>query len=267
MPSEYNPQLVENMSAKFRRLNNPAHAMADAIGMLQILPGIVGIWSGGTPGPSGQLIDKSGNGLSLTRQNGLFGVDSNTLISRLSFDSTIPRYWDRTDEAITSITGTEAYIIPKGLTILCWLNIPAIGASTQTGIAKWNATGDQRSYALFFDNAGNALGQISNNGTASGIKSLSIGTYPTNQWAFFSYRFTPSTEVAGWINRTKTTNTSSVPASIFDSTANFTIGATHGGGNALSGRGSLLALFAAAVPDIFIDTYFQMTAPLFGVTV
>lgn len=44
MPSEYNPQLVENMSAKFRRLNNPAHAMADAVGMLQMFPGLVGLW-------------------------------------------------------------------------------------------------------------------------------------------------------------------------------------------------------------------------------
>ena len=54
MPSEYNPQLVDNMSAKFRRLNNPAHAMADAVGMLRMFPAIRGIWTGAAVGASGR---------------------------------------------------------------------------------------------------------------------------------------------------------------------------------------------------------------------
>jgi hypothetical protein len=269
-------QLAERLKAlaarvgELERLETPGRAvrgMAAAVPLLRMMPGVVGIWTGSTPGPAGQLVDATGNGLNLTRQNGLFGVDSGTLIPRLSFDLSVPRYWNRAYEAITSITGTEAHIIPKGLTLLAWLHITAVGAGTQTGIAKWNPTGDQRSYALFFNNSGNTLGQISSTGAAGGIKSVTGAAYVVGSWALYVYRFIPSTEVSIWVNGTKTTDSSSVPASIFDSTADFTIGASHGGGNALSGKGGVVALSVEAVPDNIIDNYFQATAPPFGVSV
>ena len=266
MPSEYNPQLVDNMSAKFRRLNNPAHAMADAIGMLQMFPGIRGIWTGGAIGASGGLRELI-NDLHLTNNNNpLFGYNTNTLISRVQYNGT-NQYHSRASEAAFNITGTESYVATaqRGLTIGAWVRFDNNATATEMIASKWQG-GANLSYALHRLSTGVLRFAISNDGSTQ-VNADTSATMTSGNPYFVCGRFTPSTSLGARINGTNVPNTTSIPASVFSGSSDFCIAANGTGANYLDGSVLLTFLCAAAVPDIFIDTYFQMTAPLFGVTV
>lgn len=261
MPSEYNPQLVENMSAKFRRLNNPAHAMADAVGMLQMFPGLRGLWVNTVSG-SGNWQDVSGNGLHLTNNNTTrFGSVSGLPILA-AFNGT-NQYFNRASEAAFQIAGTESYILTQGLTVGGWFWFDNTASATEAMIYNLNST--DRNYLLQRRDTGIVRFGIYNTNTEYNADSL--GTIGEDSWYFIAGRFTPSTELKIWTNSDSNVNTTSIPASIDTDAAAFTIGASAVPGSYMDGRVSLPFLCAAAVPDIFMDTYFQMTAPLFGVTV
>lgn len=265
MPSEYNPQLVDNMSAKFRRLNNPAHAMADAVGMLKMFPGIVGIWpgsvSGGGSGNKNMLVDVSGNALHLTR-NGAPIFNSSQLRSFVSFDGSAD-YYTHADAAIFDILGTETHIASalRGLTIGAWI-FPdnALPAAPEQILTK----GGTSAYLISRGTTGLVNLWISDGVTPVQVASTSavgIG------WSFICGRFDPSAEQKLWVNGTTYTNTTSIPASIANVSNPFSIGANGGGSAFFDGSIALVFLAQSAIPDYFIDTYFQMTAPLFGVSV
>lgn len=265
MPSEYNPNLIASMEAKFRRLNNPAHAMADAVGMLQMFPGIVGIWPGGVSGGGSanqnRMVDVSGNALHLTR-NGSPTFNAAQLRSIVSFNGTTD-YYTHADAAIFDILGTETHIASalRGLTVGAWI-FPsnALPAATEQIITK----GGTSAYLISRGTTGLVNLWISDGVTPVAVASsaaVGIG------WAFVCGRFDPSTEQKLWINGTTYINTTSIPASIANVSNAFSVGANGGGSSFFGGNVALVFLAQAAVPDIFIDTYFQMTAPLFGVSV
>ena len=263
MPSEYNPQLVDNMSAKFRRLNNPAHAMADAVGMLRMFPAIRGIWTGAAVGASGQARDEI-NGLHLTNNgNALFGYKSNTLVPRILYDGST-QYHSRTDEAAFDITGTEAFINQPGLTIGAWVQFDVAAAATEMIASKWATS--NLSYNINRQSSGVLRFSITNDGTTT-VNVDTVATMAANTQYFVCGRFTPSSEIMARINGISVFNTTSIPASIFSGSGNFELAANGGGSNLMDGRITLAFLCAAAVPDIHLDTFFQFTAPLFGVSV
>lgn len=264
MPSEYNPQLVDNMSAKFRRLNNPAHAMADAIGMLKMFPGIRGIWSGAAVGALGQARDEI-NGLHLTNNNDAqFGYKSGTLVPRILYNGST-QYHSRTDEAALDITGTEAYINQNGLTIGAWVQFDVAAAAVEMIVSKWAAPSNL-SYNINRQASGVLRFSITNDGSTA-VNVDTVATIAQDTQYFVCGRFTPSTEIMARINGTFVTNTTSIPASIFSGSGNFELAANGGGSNLMDGRITLAFLCAAAVSDAHLDTFFQFTAPLFGVTV
>lgn len=273
MPSEYNPNLIASMEAKFRRLNNPAHAMADAIGMLQMFPGIVGIWPGNIVGggagvAADRLVDVSGNGLHLSNNsNAQILYDSNLIAATRTARST-PTWWNHADDALFDILGNESYINSPihGLTMGCWVKFETTGTA-ETAISKWNTTGNQRAYQLNRQANDTIQAAISSDGTgATIVTATTTDTLALNTWGHIVMRFDPSAELSVFLNSAEVVNTTSIPATIFNSSANFIVGGIGGAGNATA-RFCQLFLCRAAVPDIFIDTYFQMTAPLFGVTV
>ena len=276
MPSEYNPNLIASMEAKFRRLNNPAHAMADAVGMLQMFPGLVGLWPGSGVGGGSTVLnavtDKSGNGLHLsTNGNARIAYPSSTrLFSVMSFDGT-NSYFSHADAAIFDITGADLPVAAAqigGVTIGGWFYATdATPAATMALIGKSN-TPSNTSYWIRLNTGGTVTFDVSTDGST--IVSATSAAISDATWYFVVGRFTPSTSMSIRINGTVVTNSTSIPATLFNSNAPFQIGARQSGGvaaNFFGGRSVLSFLCAAAVPDIFIDTYFQMTAPLFGVSV
>jgi len=258
-----NTQLIDGLSSDFRKLYDPAHAFADAVSMLKMFPGIRGIWPSSVVGDTGQMVDVSGNGLHLTNtNNALIGYTSNTLIPRALYNGST-QYHTRADSAYFDITGTESYIDQNGLTIGAWVKFDTAASTTEMIISKW--LGSNLSYNINRTATGELRFSITNNGTTAVlIDTTDIMLLDT--WYFVCGRFTPSAELMAQINGTQVVNTTSIPASIFSGTSVFRLAADGGGGALLDGRISLAFLCASALSDAHINTFYQFTAPLFGVT-
>lgn len=262
-----NQDMVSLLASQFRLLYNPSHAFADAINMALMFPALRGFWPASLVGPSGQMNDMSGNGLNLTNNsNSLFGNDG--LAPFTEYDGTAD-YHSHVDAADFDILGTEAYINSPGLTLGVWVNADdATPAGAEVPVAKDN-TGANSSYRLQLNTDGTINFTISTDGatptTVTSTNSLTDAT-----WYFVAGRFTPSSEVKVWVNSNTDINTTSIPASIFNGNAQFQVGARQSGGaasNFFAGKTSLVFLCASVVPDIFINTFYQMTAPLFKTSI
>lgn len=280
MPSEYNPNLVASMEAKFRRLNNPAHALVDSLSMPFGIPGMIAFWPGinGTTAARFGLRDESTSGLHLTgsASPALHEAESTSLRTWMLYNGR-SNYHYVADAAYNSILGTSTALASaiRGFTFMAWVRpSSAIGTSETIG-AKWLTTGNQRSWRLRRNSTGPLLFSITSDGTTGTLAEVTgSNNLLQNTWHFIAARFTPSTELRIWESDggalTENANTTSIPAALHDSTTDLMIGAS--GSNAApaeywNGYLSRMILSRAAVPDIFIDTYFQMTAPLFGVSV
>ena len=104
---------------------------------------------------------------------------------------------------------------------------------------------------------------VSSNGTAETTVDSTI-TLALDAWYFLAMRFTPSTELALWVNDNKTTETSSIPASIDSNSSDFEIASKDGGSLLMTGRYSLGALCCAALPDRAIARLYNRGLPLFS---
>jgi hypothetical protein len=168
------------------------------------------------------------------------------------------QYLNRADEAGLDITGN--------LTVGGWVWRDTDGAFERF-INKANNTGNQRAYRIFRNAAAGVAGawgfEISSNGTATTF-ALATSNTPTSAWEFVVARYTVSTEMALFINNTKYTNTTSIPAAIFNSSAEFRIGADSAGSAFLDGRVALCFLTGSPLSDATIYTLYTRTWPIFA---
>lgn len=221
------------------------------------LPHLRGFWPLGNISEA-LYTDVSGQGRHLTaggpsyptqvwRDNGMHYVEFNGSTA----------YLTRADEAGLDITGS--------LTLGGIFRLDR-SASSQGILGKYNATGNQRSYLLVEQSTALQF-YVSSNGTALTGLSSSVsytGIGGAGSWAFMVGRYTPSTEVAIFVNGTWTRNTTSIPASIFNSTANFQAASYGGAANFLDGAACFLFLSATAVSDTIIDRLWQKSRPFFS---
>lgn len=246
---------VERLRA---RLNN--RTLADFYGPWLGLPALRGQWVPGLADNTGAVYDRTGQGRTLT-------YNGNPTLSL--YNDTIP-YWDydgvtdchsRPDETGLDITGGETTIAAayRGLTVGGWFwadswvlpqtDVPLIG--------KHNAVGNQRGYVLY-GVSGVPRFRISGNGTNT--FDVDGAVMNTGEWYFLVGRFDPSTEIALWVNTTKTINTTTIPATIFANTAPLAIGAFGSLATFfLDGRWSLGFVSAAYWPDALIEHLFDST--------
>lgn len=259
---------------RLERPGNDVRAMAWSIGMLQLFPGLVGLWPGNVlgSGVTGNLYyaDLSGHGLDLTRNAGTFIIADTAqsgLFSYYWFNGT-SGYANHTDANILDIVGTESGIWSdqRGLTIGGWFKFDvATPAAEENLMGKYNPSGNQRSYLLKRTTAGRIQMQASTDG-ATQFNSGSNAVMATDTWYFVVGKYVPSTSIATYINgQLDSQQTSSIPASLFNSTAQFSMGAnSNGPSNYFDGQASLCFLCAAAVPDAMIQSFYQYSRALFG---
>lgn len=260
---EPNLDLVNWLSAYFTRRNEPNFALGQAIGTILGMHGLVGFWPGSTTDNSGQMIDKSGNANHLTLNgNPVFKTDN--LYSYVEYDGT-GDYHSHVDAAIFRITGTETYIDSgsRGLTIGGWVYFTNASGTAEFISSKWGAAG-QRSYRLFREAAGTISFEVSVDGTAT-TTVTSTDTPAQATWVFLMARFDPSTELKIWVNDNTDVNTTSIPASIFNSAASFQISGRLGTTSLLTGRVMYPLLCSAYNSDAIIGNLFQQTRGLFNV--
>ncbi|MCK5014679.1 MAG: hypothetical protein KAS66_12765 [Candidatus Omnitrophica bacterium] len=152
-----------------------------------------------------------------------------------------------------TITGTEVWIAPaiRGLTVGCWVRVDASPTTTGGLVTKWGI-GGTRSYLLAWQTDNKALFGVTATGGAA--TSIASGINMLDEWIFIVGRFTPSNEVAVFVDSAKFVNTTAVPASIFTGTSVFEVarlGALTSGILQASFRDAFLC--AVALTDIQIE--------------
>ena len=266
---DYNDEQMALLSTHFWTRNEPNVAWRHAVSSVMALPALRAFWpmSSVDYTVASRARDVSGGGYHLSDNNTpLFGYDQ--LAPYAGFDG-INQYLDRADGGAANwadITGAEAYVAPKagGLTLGGWFYIDALTGVTQGLSGKWDSGGvNQRSYLLSYLNGGAPQFLISTNGAAS--QTVTAGAVALDTWFFAVGRFTPSAEIAVFVNDVKTTNVAGIVATIFDSTAPFGIGAFSTWSNWLAGRASMCWLCASALSDSIITALYHQQRKMYNV--
>lgn len=263
----YNSEQIDLLATHFPRRNEPTVAWGKVCSMFQMTPGLRGFWPMSSVDENGNAFDLSGQGRTLSYNgNPIYAFSG--LYPSLQFDGA-GDFLSRADEAGLDILGTETPVWSgvRGLTLGGWFYFTSLATGDNQGlIGKYNRNAvNQRSYQLFMSDATNVIDFIvSTDGTAT--VDVAGSAVAADNWYFCVGRFDPSTELAVFVNGVKTTNAVGVPASLFNSTAQFNIGAHSNGALALfAGIASLCFLSAMALSDTYIQALYHHSRSLFGV--
>lgn len=236
--------------------------LSDVYGVFDNLPGLRGLWTAASVDQAGAMYDRSGQGRTLTYTGNPTLNLYNNLVPYWDYDGT-GDYHARPDEAGLDITGTETTIATtlRGLTMGGWFWFDRL--ATVEGLIAKNAAspGSQTQFVVLADNTFRML--VSLDGTAT-TAVISTVTHGTGAWYFAVGRFVPSTSLDVYVNGVKATNTTSIPASIFNGSGALNI-AAQATFNHLDGRCALAFLCAAALPDELIQHLFHSSQVVFDV--
>lgn len=253
-----NEEMMALLARRFRKLHDHTHAASDVVSMMLSMPAIVAGWTGILDRNTPALMDITGNGLNLSFNNSPT-IAATGLLTYLNLGAT--GYFSHADTALLDITGAETTVSSPGLAMMCWAYTDALGGATRTIMSKWLAAGNQRSYQYNFNASGGVTFQVSSNGTATTTVSSANSLVSDDTWYFTAARYTPSTELKVWLDLDSATNTTSIPATLFNSTALFNVGALSAA-LPLNGRVAYPLICASALSDEAIETFAAMTSPL-----
>lgn len=249
-----NAEMVELLRTDFQHRDEANFAWRAAVSEIQTIPMVRGAWPMSAVNGTPAVLDLSGQGRTLTYNgNPLFNAYG--LAPYINLDGT-GDYLSRADEAGLDVLGTETYVTSsrRGVALGGWFWADALGG-TQALISKWDEAGNQRSYNLTLNAGGTVTGRISDDGTyaAGHYDNLtSSNTISAEEWFFAAFTWSGTggnTTMSIWLNGTRTDG---VPAraAIFNGTADFCIGAYHGGLSLLDGRASLCWLAASCLAPV-----------------
>lgn len=237
--------------------------LSDVYGVFDNLPGLRGLWTAASVDQAGAMYDRSGQGRTLTYTGNPTLNLYNNLVPYWDYDGT-GDYHARVDEAGLDVLGTETSIVAalRGMTMGGWFWFDRL-ANAEALISKLGAAG-QFSHQLIVqaDNTFRAL--VSGDGTAT-VTVASTVTHTIDQWYFVIQRFDPSTSLEVIVNGVAAINTTSIPASIFGSTAPFNIAGQNSGSALLDGRCALAFLCGTVLPDELIQHLFHSSQVVFDV--
>ena len=189
--------------------------------------------------------------------------------------ATSAQAFDGFGNASRSFNGTSDYVsipdnadIPTGAqTWSCWVKIDVLEVAIFC--AHWNSSGDQRSFQIYLDGSGKINVTVNPDGLAASNKTVtSTSTVSTRTWYHITGVFSPSTYVKIFIDGIEDVEvTSSIPASVLDSTADIGIGAyadssLHFDGNIADVRIYDAELSASDIADLYAGT--NVTTNLVG---
>jgi len=176
----------------------------------------------------GKPIDRSANGNDLTATNSPTWVTGQPYASGEAVD--LER--GSTQRLGIADGKQQGLDITGAMTIAAWIKLESYPGAVQTIVGKYVSSGNQKSILYFVDSSGYLNLNISVNGSTDfGTAFTDIGM-DTGKWYHVVCTYDPSTSVKLYINGVLVrNNTTAVPASIFNSTAAFYIGANETGSN------------------------------------
>lgn len=205
------------------RLFLPIKTIADTLTAAQSdlfirLPGLQGYWPTSIRTNGGNVVDHSDGSYDLMEvgscQTGYDGNAFAHLGNGINYLS---------GTLVGGIEGTEAWIESaiRGLTIGCWVNVDET-PSIYSGVMSKDGLATNRGYGLWWQQSNAPAFFVSGDGTTTDFVTAPPSSIA--QWVFLVGRFIPSTEVAVFVNGVKTSNSTSIPASINVSTGSFEVG-------------------------------------------
>ena len=243
-------------------------AWRTAISSVLSLPALRGFWPMSPVAyTSPQALDVSGNGNHLTRATTKFGYDATSTLLPVSYYDGASRLFKADGGAgnWADVTGTEGYTLAaqRGLGIGTWVYFSSAIGGNEIFFSKRRAAAGNHSYWLRRTAAGNIEIIVSVDGTAT-TTATSAATAASNAWHYVHGWFDPSTALGINLDGEETTNVAAIPASIFDGTADFTLGGFTGTAN-FTGYLSM-AWLSAALPDSALrSALFQTARAMVGV--
>ena len=238
--------------SKLKAKERPSYS-SGVISDFLMMKRLYGLWTLGACNPAGtSFYDISGTGATLTA----------TTVSSSSLDDRIPyAYFDgSTDYLYRADTYGD---ITGEMTIGCWVYVSDASAARML-MTKYSGTTNW-AYRLFYSQASNVFGFSVSGTGAAWISVYSTVAFAASTWYFVVGKYTPSTSLDVYVNGTITSNTTSIPASIYNSSANFAIGGDSAGATPHLGRISLAFLSWRALTDADINYYYQKSRPIYGV--
>lgn len=214
-----------------------------------------GLWPMASITETPTVIDASGQGRTLSFNGtvplGLY----NDLMPYVEFNGTTG-FLSRADEAGLDIVGT--------LTLGGWFWADS-GAGIGALMSKYGSAVANRSYFLRYTGSNTFQFGIGN-GVGDTTVVSAAGTGTTDAWHFVVGRYSPSAEVAVFVDGTWYRNTTSIPGAIVNGAAQLEIGRLNvTNGQYLDGRAGLCFLSAAALSDTFVSYLWNRSRVLFGV--
>lgn len=249
-----NTQMQDMLDARYVPRRDMLHQYGNALSTLMFLPSLRGVWGMGSRDENGNVYDVSGQGRTLTNVSSMtFGI-RNKLIPYGIHDASADLL-RRTSEAALQIAGR--------ITLGGWFyaTTAALG-SAQGLIGKWLSAGNQQSYLLNLTAGGAVRAHVSSTGANDTTVDNAVVSDAT--WFHAVLKYIPSTSLSVFLNGVEVENTTSIPASIFASTANFEIGAYSTGSFVLGGRSTLCFLCATALDGAAIQSVYYSQRAMFG---
>lgn len=237
--------------------------LGEFYGQFQGLPGLRGLWYPGSQDQSGAIYDQSGQARTLTFNGNPTLNIYNDLVPYEDYDGA-GDFHNRANEAGLQISGIES-AVSASIQGLTWGGIWYPDSVASAGLLSKTTTGGQGSYRLDID-TGAPRAIVYGDGTDVNAKVASAPAVAAGAWYFILGRFIAGTSVAVCVNGVWTTKTTSIPASLFNSSAGLTLGALNAGATyLLNGRCALAFLAAAAWDDVLVNYLFNRARVLFAI--
>lgn len=239
--------------------------LAEANTTYLALPALRGFWQPGAIDETGAIYDQGGQSRKLT-MNGTPTLQVRSNVTSISALNGTTDFFSRATEAGLNIIGTEASVLAanRGIAVGGWFNVTTFAAGHELIGKTDSGTVTNWQYGIYHNVGGPPVFAVG--AAATGVTSSVSPSAAT--WFFVVGRWTPSTELAVFVNGTKTTNTTAIPATIpVPATPRpFTIG-VHGQGGIgfLPGFWGQAFLCGAILTDDLINYVFNRTRILFGV--
>jgi len=243
------------------------------IPVFQALPALRGFWPTSSQYESAagvhNLVDLSGCGQHLLITGGIQRIGGSTSTPNITFSGS-GQWCSDSDSAHWDITGTETATASerRGLTIGAWVYFDNAASSIEFILSKrHNANTVAYSLARLAD--GTAEVAITTDGTT--FKTVaSSSTIGASAWTFIVGRFDPSTQLDVFVNGEFDENTTSIPASIADTGADFFMAGRDDGGTPgqelLDGSISMAFICASYIPDYALIRLYEISRIAFGVS-
>lgn len=236
------------------RLFDPINRMAATLVASQKdlfirLPALRAYWPMSAANYLGQAVDHSNASVNLQRSGApTYGFDGNAYVQLGIANDFL---FDLIGEL--DFTGTEAWIDSgiQGLTVGCWVKVQTT-PSTDSGLISKDAANPERGFLLWQSTTNIPGFQVSGAGIT--VIAVTGSTISLDTWHFIVGRFTPSTELAVFVDGDKAVYTTSIPSSVNISTQNFEVGRFLNDNNRIiEGRARDVFICAAALPDALIE--------------